>query len=201
MANPVLFGFTNVHYAVWDDEHNTYGTPKRIQGGVKCALTRNGNSSTFYADNGPYFVLETNGGYTLAVDLATIPLEMQQDVMGYTKDANGMVVETTRDKSKTFAFLYEVEGNIEDQRFAFYNCTLSRPESEHNTSTDQTDPDTQSANITAIGREFWYAETNEYKSVVKGVITKKSGTTDANYDNFFNAVLIPADAALTKPSV
>lgn len=194
MANPVLFGFTNVYYAVWDEKNSVYKTPKRVKGGVKCALTRNGQSSTFYADNGPYFVLETNGGYTMAVDLATIPLTMQEELLGYTKDENGLLIESTRDKAQTFAMMYEVEGNEEDQRFVFYNCTLSRPESEHNTSTDQTDPDTQSANITAIAREFKIG--SETKGVVKAVITKEAGTTDENYDNFFSAVLLPSGATV-----
>ena len=68
-ARPVKYGLTNVYYAVLDED-GEYGTPKRIYGGVSLTCTPEGDSSTFHADNQPYFVQTVNSGYSGTLEVA-----------------------------------------------------------------------------------------------------------------------------------
>lgn len=192
MANRVLFGLSNVHYAVYDDEQKKYLTPKPLKGAVQLGITREGDSSIFYADNSPYFSVQTNGGYSGTLELAVLEREVLKDLLGWEIDANGMQIENTEAKQKTFALLYEVSSNELDQRFVFYNCTLSRPENEANTRTETTEPDTQTMDISMIVRELPYG--TDTISAVKGCIELTETNSD-EYNGFFDEVLLPTKAA------
>lgn len=181
----VIYGLTNVHYAMWDDATSTYATPKRIYGAVSLSTSPEGDSSTFYADNTPYFVVNTNAGWTGDLEVAAAEQDFLAEALGWTKDSNGMLIETTDAKPKTFALMFEVESNTKDIRTVFYNCTLTRPETEANTTTDTTDPDTQTMSITMIARNF------EFGACVKGSL-ELDQTTKTAYDAFYNSVLTPS---------
>lgn len=193
MANPVVFGLNNVHVAPYNDETNTYETPIRIPGAVSLKLTRQGQSSTFYADNSPYFAQDTNGGYTGELEMAYLPDEILKKLLGYVEDANGALIEDTNATQKTFALLYEVNSNVNPTRFAFYNCVMSRPEMEAKTSTDTTDPDTQKMDVTMIAREFAFGS-GVTLSAIKAHITKTAENT-AVYNSFYTKVMEPKATA------
>lgn len=187
-TTPVRFGLSNVYYAVWDDTKSSYETPVRIPGAVSLSLSREGDSSTKYADNVPVFTQNVNAGYSGTLTITAANDTLLKELVGYVEDTNGMVIEDANGKQKTFALLYEVDSNIEPQRFVFYNCTLSRPEQEANTTTDTTDPDDQSLDITMIPRDFTHDNTTI--SAVKAHMTKTS-ENEANYNKFFTSVITP----------
>lgn len=189
MANdrPVKYGLTNVYYALLGDE-GTYGTPKRIYGGVSLTCSPEGDSSTFHADNQPYFVQTVNSGYTGTLEIAYAEDEFLADVLGYEKDNNGMLVEFTDAIPATFALMFEVSSNIKPQRTVFYACTLARPQSDANTTSDTIEPDTVSLDFTAISREIEFG--TETRPVVKGTLTKTTESTTA-YNAFYTAVPLP----------
>lgn len=189
----VRFGLSNAHYSVLDETAGTYGTPVAIEGAVKMAIKRVGSSSTFYADNVAYESFDTNGGYTGTLEIATVNDTMLKDLLGMIVDANGMLLEDSAAKQVPFALMYEVESNDEDCRFVFYSCKLSRPEMDANTTTDKTDPDTQSLDITMIGRDFEW-DTGATKNIVKGHM-ENTTTNAAKYADFMKAVLIPTKAS------
>ena len=64
MANKVQYGLSNVHYATVTVGTNTvtYGTPKAWPGAVSLAMSAEGETSTFNADNIDYFVAVSNKG-------------------------------------------------------------------------------------------------------------------------------------------
>ena len=192
MANVVRFGLSNVHYAIWNDEQSKFETPVRIPGAVSLSLSREGQNNVFHADNVPFYSNDTNSGYSGTLTVASVADQVLTDLVGYIKDDNGLVVEDANGIQKTFALLYEVSSNEEPQRFAFYNCTLSRPEQEANTKTDTTDPDTQALAITMIPRDFTHDGVTI--SAVKGHITKTT-QTEAKYNAFMSAVMTPFMAA------
>lgn len=192
MANAVKFGLSKAYYAVYDEEKQQYETPVALPGAVSLSISREGDESTFYADNVPFFTMSTNAGYTGDLEIAMAPQSLYTDLLGQEVDDNGVLVESTDDLQKTFALLYEVEGNVNNQRFAFYNCTLSRPETEANTKEDTTEPDTDTLAITMSVRELaWGSDT---KNVVKSSATDAEATK-AQYDAWYTKVYVPTKAA------
>lgn len=187
-ARPVKFGLTNVYYAVLG-EGGEYGTPKRIYGGVSLTCTPEGDSSTFHADNQPYFVQTVNSGYTGTLEVAFAEDEFLKDVLGYEVDNNKLLVEFTDATPATFALMFEVSSNVKPQRTVFYACTLSRPQSDANTTSDTIEPDTVSLDFTAIAREFSFGAST--RPAVKGVLTKTDDSA-TSYEAFYQEVMIPA---------
>lgn len=188
----VRFGLKNAHYAPWDATEKKFGTPVPIPGAVSMSISPEGSSTTFYADDKAYYTVSSNGGYTGTLEIAAIPDQMLIDVLGYIKDANGMILEDSDAVPSTFALLYEVASNEEPCRFAFYNCTLSRPSGDSNTKSDSIEVDTQSLEFTAIARTLAYGDGE--KPFVKGHLPKTAETATA-YESFFDAVLLPKAAA------
>lgn len=187
----VVFGIKNVHYAVWDEETGEYGTPVHVPGAVSLSITREGNNDTFYADNRPFASFITNAGYTGELEMAYGPAQMLIDLVGYKRASNGVVYEAADAVSKSFALLYEVDSNESAERFAFYNVTVSRPEGESNTTTDSTEPDTQTFEFTAIPREMTVG--SETANVVKGWVVNEGDTAQA-WADWYKSVQTPAAA-------
>ena len=194
MANEqaVQFGLSNVHYAIYDDTAGTYGTPKPLKGAVSLSISCEGDESTFYADNVAYYTTNSNAGYSGDLEIALLGDDARVDLLGYQKDAKGVLLESTDDVPHTFALLYEVQGNINTQRFVFYNCTLSRPETEANTKEDTVEPGTDTLEIRMISRnvEFGTDTLNLVKSSVKDV-----DATKTVYDAWYTTVYLPTKAS------
>lgn len=192
MADLVRFGLSNVHYSVYtpgDDDAGTYATPVPLPGAVNMTTTPEGDSNTFFADNRAYYVTETNNGYSGTLEVAAVNDAFLTAVLSYETDAStGLVYETTDAQPKSVALLFEVNGNVEKQRFAFYNVTFSRMESEANTTSDSTEPDTVTLNFTAIGRMCTVG--SDQKNVVKAVCSDSADTHPA-YDAFYEKVVLP----------
>ena len=190
MADMVRFGLSNVHYATYTN--SAYGTPKPLSGAVQLTTTPEGDSSTFYADNRSYYVVETNNGYSGTLEVAAVNDEFLKDVLGYKNDTtSGLTYEDTDAQPASVALLFEVDGNVEKQRGIFYNVTFSRLEGENNTRAESTDPDTVTLNFTAIGRQFTVGGST--KNVVRAHCTDSGVDHDA-YDAFMTKVVTPGTA-------
>lgn len=166
----VRFGLAKAYYAVIKDD-GTYDTPVAIPGAVSLDLSREGSEpSTFWADNIAYYVTPAaNGGYTGTFNFALIPDSFKVAVLGEVVDDNGMQVEIADASPKSFALLYEVEGDLDKKRYVFFNCTAQRVAAGANTKSDSTNPDTQDLEFTAIGKDFAnFGGTGVTKNIVKG---------------------------------
>ncbi len=196
MANEkkvVKFGLKNLHYAMIDEDTGEYGTPVRVPGAVNINVTAEGDSNTFNADDGAFFVSNANNGYTGSIEIASMPDQMKIDLLGCVKDGNGMILEPTDAIAKSAALMFEVSSNLEPQRFLFYSVTLSRPAIEANTTSDSIEPDTTTLDFTAVAKEFEYGA--ESRPFVKGHATKGTATDDA-YNNFYTKVQLPTAVAV-----
>lgn len=189
----IVFGLSNVHYAIFNEANSTYSTPVHIPGGVKLTMSREGNSNKFYADNGSYVVFETNDGYSGDLEMAYVPDSALKSLLNYIEDSHHVIVEDADATPVRFAMLYEVESNTNAERFIFYDCVLSRPENEANTKTDSTEPDTQKLHITMSPHEFAWGE-NVTKRLVKGkIVNDTNGAT--SYASWFTSVIVPSPSA------
>jgi len=161
-----------------------WGTPIAIPGAVRFTPTPQGEESTFYADNGPYFTMTSNNGYTAELEMALVPDSVLAEMLGWEVDTNGMLVEVSDGIQKEFALMGQVQGDAKNRRFVYYRCKASRPGKEHNTKGETIEPTTDVLNLTILPIEI------NGKNVVKGVM-ELSDTNVAAYNAFFNAVTVP----------
>lgn len=188
MANKVTFGLEQVHIAFMDTESQTqpaWQTPIPIPGAVRFTPTPQGEESTFYADNGPYFTVTSNNGYTAELEMALIPDSVLAEMLGWEVDSNGMLVEIADGQPKEFALMGQIQGDQKNRRFVYYRCKASRPTKEHTTKAETITPNTDVLTLTILPIEI------NGKNIVKGVI-ELSDTNATAYNNFFNAVTVPA---------
>lgn len=164
-----------------------WGVPTAVPGAVSFKPTAEGEESTFYADNSPYFVVTSNNGYKADLTMALVPVAVLAEMLGWPIDDNGMLVEISDGTPKSFALLGQVEGDDKARRFVYYDCTASRPEKEEKTKEKSItpNPDVLKLNIVPL-------EIGNY-DCVKGTL-ELSATNTAAYNAFFGSVYTPAFA-------
>ncbi len=190
--NKVIYGLKNVHVAFRTDTSGTptWGTPIHIPGAVNFAPSPEGESSTFYADDGPYFKVNTNNGYTADLEMALIPDSVMAEMMGWEFDDNGMLVETANATPKPFALMGQVTGDQKNRLFVYYNCVANRSEPAHATKGETLEPTTTTLSITILPIEV------SGSLIVKGVI-EPTETNAAIYNAFFDRVTVPGATPAT----
>ncbi|CCO08275.1 major tail protein [Desulforamulus hydrothermalis] len=189
--NKVTYGLEKVHIAFADTESQTqpaWETPVEIPGAVRFTPTAQGQESTFYADNGPYFVATSNNGYTAELEMALVPDDILAEMLGWEIDANGMLVEIADGQPKEFALMGQVLGDQKNRRFVYYRCKASRPAKEHTTKGETIEPKTDVLSLTILPIEY------NGKRIVKSVM-ELNDTNATAYNAFFNAVTLPGAGA------
>lgn len=185
--NKVKYGLKNAHYAVLstsDEGVVSWGTPVAIPGSVSLSLDAQGDPSTFYADDVAYFVTAANDGYSGSLEVARIPDSFRTDVLMETEDTTAKVlIENVGANPKSFALLFEFDGDQKATRHVLYNCTATRPSIAGNTTTNTKEPTTETMAITAV-------------ALKNGNIKAKTtaSTTDTVYNGWYNAVWTPTEA-------
>ena len=188
--NKVTFGFRNVHIAFMDADGTTqpaWEVPVPVPGAVRFTPTIVGDTTTFYADDSAYYVVDTNNGYTAELELALLPDELKIRMLGWVRDTNGMVVEVSDGIGEEFALMGQVAGDQRNRRFVYYKCSATRPAKELTTKGETTEVNTDVVNLTISPIEV------DDRMVVKGDL-ELSDTNAAAYNGFFNAVLLPSFA-------
>nr|DAR15125.1 MAG TPA: tail tube protein [Caudoviricetes sp.] len=151
--NKVKFGLKNVHYALLTIAENgaiSFAKPVPIPGAVNLTMDAQGETSTFYADNGAYFVTTANDGYSGSLEVALIPDSFRQDVLHESLDPTAQVlVENVANQTSPYALLFEFDGDQRAIRHVLYNCTCTRPSVTGSTTTNTKDPTTETMNLTA----------------------------------------------------
>lgn len=151
--NKVKYGLKNAHYALLtinEDGSVSFGTPVPIPGSVSLTMDAQGETSTFYADNMAYYVTATNGGYSGSFEVALIPDSFRTSVLGETLDAEAQVlVENVNNQTTPFALMFEFQGDQKAIRHILYNCTCTRPSVSGSTTTNTSEPTTETMTLTA----------------------------------------------------
>lgn len=189
-TNKVRYGLKNVHYAlvdVSDDGVVSYGTPKAYKGAVSLSIdAETGDKVTEYADDGIWWEgAGANNGYTGTLEMASSDsrFDFEQEVLGFTKDANGNIVENADAESKKIALLFEFTGDKNAIKYVFYNCIVSRSSISGNTKEDTFDPTTDSFDLSMSPAE----DTRDVKLVCPA--------TSSDYANFYDAVVLKSETA------
>jgi phi13 family phage major tail protein len=190
--NKVTFGLEQVHIAFLTDlDTPTWETPVAIPGAVRFSPEPQGEESTFYADNGPYWTYTSNNGYNAELEMANIPDEILAQMLGWEIDADGALVETTDGEPKEFALMGQVLGDKKNRRFVYYRCKASRPTKENATRGESVEPATDVLPLRILPIK---ADLNgETKNIVRRVL-ELNDTNQAAYNSFFNSVQLPTIA-------
>lgn len=150
--NKVQFNLKNVHYAIITETDSvvTWGTPVHVPGAVSLALDQQGEVSPFYADGIVYYQTSKNNGYSGDLEMALFPDEMLEAVWGYRRsETDQVLIENANTPAKSFALLYQIDGDADNRLYVLYNCTATRPGVGSATTTETTEPQTQTCTISA----------------------------------------------------
>lgn len=152
-ANKVKFNLKNVHYAkrTAGTSGATYATPVAIPGAVSISLDANGDISKFYADGVVYYQTANNNGYEGDLEIALIPEAFRKDILMEDADSNGVLFENTDVEPASFALGFQIDGDVNEELYWFYNCVATRPNAEGSTNEDSKDPTTDKLTISCTG--------------------------------------------------
>lgn len=186
MANRVVFGIKNCHYAVATYDAGTgtvtYETPKPLPGATEITLEPQGDMVQFYADNTLYFSASNNQGYEATLSLALIPDDFLKDALGEEEeDTDKVLLEKNTQKGKPFALLFEFDGDEKAVRHCLYYCTANRPTLTQSTATDTVEPQPSELSFRAAARPS--------DGLVKAKTT--ANTDVAVYDAWYTSVYEP----------
>lgn len=154
--NKVQFNLKNVHYAVMttDGEEPAWSTPVHVPGAVNISLEASGEITPFYADGVVYYKSSSNNGYEGDLEMARFIDQMLQDVWGYVlNETDKTIIENVNTEPKSFALLFQIDGDVGNDLYCMYNCTGTRPGIVGATSTESKEPQTQTSTISATALE------------------------------------------------
>lgn len=152
MPNKVRYGLKNVHYATVtfaSDGTPTFGTPVAIPGAVSVNLSKQGDTYTFYADDGSYFELGDNASYEGDLVIALIPQSFRTAALGEALDGKGVLFEESNPTRGHFALLFEFTGDANAVRHVLYNCTAAENTLEGQTKGENIEVQPETLTITA----------------------------------------------------
>ena len=188
MSNKVVFGLKNAHFAPYEiiDGEIVYDAPIPLPGSVELSLEPRGEMVEFYADDILYYSAANNQGYDGTLTIANIPEEFLIKALGEQLDEqDGVLTESTTDKGKPFALLFEFDGDVKAVRHLLYNCTANRPTIASSTKTDTVEPNIMSFSFTSspivIGNRL----------LIKTKTTEE--TAKSIYDSWYEQVYIKSD--------
>lgn len=151
--NKVQFNLKNVHYAILTALTPTpeWDTPVSVPGAVSLALEQQGELTKFYADGIVYWQSSNNNGYEGDLEMARFPDQMMQDVWGDTlSETDNVLMENANTQPKSFALLFQIDGDSTNSLYCLYNCTGTRPGINASTNNETKTPQTQTSTISSI---------------------------------------------------
>lgn len=148
--NKVQYGLKNVYVHRFTDDGTqiTYETAIKYPGAVNLSLDAAGDKTDFYADNGIYWSGDNNQGFTGKLEMANMPYEISNIVLGDVRDDNGVIAQSLQ-QGKAVALTFEFDGDQKATRHILYNVTFARPSEAGATKSDKLDVQTKEFDITA----------------------------------------------------
>lgn len=148
----VKFGLSNAYWAkctVAVDGTVTFGTPVKEPGFVSLSLSNSSSENIFWADNIQYYRTAGGQGYNGTMEFAKLSDTFRQEILGEALDSTDKIlVENSGDTSSPFALLYQVEEDAGKSYRVLYYVQAGKIPIEASTTTDTTDPQTDTVDIT-----------------------------------------------------
>lgn len=128
----------NLHYAILtkDDVTGvTYGAVKRLAAAAKISVEPEVKSATFDADGITNERVQVNNGGKISLDVETLPLEVQADLLGHRLDGKGGMTYSSSDVAPYVAILYRrTKGNGKSRYVRVVKCMFQDPKQDGETS-------------------------------------------------------------------
>lgn len=194
---PLAYGINKMYYAVrtLSGSTYTYGSPVRLVGARQVSINAEGSTEKFYADNGVYYIADSNAGRSGSIEVVGLNDQALKDLFGYVTDDNGIVLEDADAHSAEVALLFECENDGPNPtRFIMYGVKFTRPSEEHNTKEDSVTPDTVTVDYEAAPVEFTWGSST--KRIVGGHIDYSNDTATA-YNAWYTTVQQPSYSGST----
>lgn len=182
--NKVQFNLKNVHYAVLSalTPEPSFETPVSVPGAVSLSLEQQGELTKFYADGIVYYQSSSNNGYEGDLEMALFPDQMRQDIWGEElSETDNVLIENANVQPKSFALLFQIDGDATNALYCLYNCTATRPNIEGKTTNESKEPKTASCTVSAV-------------PLPDGNVRAKTTatTTESVISNWFEEVYMPS---------
>ena len=159
MANKIMYGLKNVHYAKLTETVDSsgtvtynYGAVKAWPGAVSLSLEPQNEVLKEYADDVEWYVQESNNGYEGDFEYEVMPEDFRENILGDTKDSNGVYLEKNDVSTTYFALMFEVNGDAKKRRNVFYKCSATRENNENQTKGESIEPTHGTLTITSVPR-------------------------------------------------
>lgn len=154
--NKVQFNLKNVHYAVITENEGdvSFAAPVHVPGAVTLSLEPQGEVTPFYADGITYYQSVSNNGYAGDLEMAKYPDQMMIDIWCMEElTEDHVLIEKANVEPKSFALLFQIDGDRDNELYVMYNCVGTRPAISSKTNTETKEPQTQTSSITAAPLE------------------------------------------------
>lgn len=189
MRNKIKFNISNGYVAkkiISADGKVSFEAPFAVPGSVSLSLEAKGDILKFYADGIVYYKASENNGYEGDWELALIPEQFRQEILKEVLDKNKVLLEKQGVEGAEFAFGCQIDGDVKNTRFWFYNCTASRPATNGTTNEESKTPQTDKLSIVAAGEKVVDGSEDYY------VRAKTTDEVDSTiYANWFKSVYVP----------
>lgn len=185
----VKFNICNAHVAVKETSAEgkiSYGTPFAVPGSVSLSLEAQGDITPFYADGIVYYKSAANSGYEGDWELALVTDEFREKILKEVLDKNKVMLEKMNAAGAEFAFGFQIDGDVKNTRFWFYNCTATRPTTASSTNEESKEPQTDTLTVSATSEKV-IDGSDDY--IVRAKTTDE--VTTEIYNNWFKSVYIP----------
>lgn len=186
MANKVEFGISQLHvctYEVSDQNVVTLGTPYHQKGAKSFSPEQDAESNTDYADNIDYWSEYTEGKIEGDLGVEIFDDSFKTQFLGYAALTNGGLANVKNAQKPKVCIFFQVEGDAESRRVAFYNCSLGPIGRSYETIGENKEPVTETIPVTCTGDN------------VSGVRMAVLKPGDTGYDTLFTAPTAPVLAA------
>ena len=104
----------------------------------------------FYADGIVYYQAVANNGYSGDLEAARMHDKMLQEVWKFELDDNKVLIENANGEPNSFALLYQIDGDVNEDYYCLYNCSGTRPGIGGTTNTETKTPQTRKSTISAV---------------------------------------------------
>lgn len=193
----VKFNICNAHVAVKSTDESgavSYDKPFPVPGSVSLSLEAQGDITPFYADGIVYYKSAANSGYQGDWELALVPDIFREKILKEVLDKNKVMLEKMNASGAEFAFGFQIDGDVKNTRFWFYNCNATRPTTASSTSEKSKEPQTDTLTVSATSEKV-IVGSDDY--IVRAKTTDE--VSSEIYDNWFKEVYIP-ELTATEPA-
>lgn len=131
----IEFGVSELHYSIYNEETQTFSTPRTLAAAANLSLSPSYNTLKFKGLDGIEREVETIFcGYDGTISIYNPSIHFLKDVFDYEVSENGLITEKKQVTNKTISLLY-TSNNI---RNAFLNVKIKRPDLNLETISKQT---------------------------------------------------------------